>query len=438
MRFYAPEKLGKKQSLTPEGFLLCEDVPIARIGQMLYAEGEVPVEPGRDGIVRIDRNSDEVFRPETIASAFGKAVVNDHPDEDVNPSNWKDLAVGTVQNPRRGIGIDDEFLLADLIITDADAIKAVRSGKREVSCGYDADYETIEPGRGRQHNILFNHVALVEHGRCGPRCAIGDQKMARRTVWDRIMTAFKANDAEAMNEALEEARKAKTGDEGEEGDEGGTHHHVHVNINGGNEPKVPTEDDEEVAVADPMDARVTKIEQTLEAIMQQLSVLAGAEQAEVEGGEAADEEIPDGEEDPEPGATGDRSRTGDSLSLKTNFQDTLAKAEILVPGIKMPTFDAALSRVKTIDAMCAFRRKVLKAALSTEEGRVAVQKMTKAGDFTKMTCDTVRMLFNGASAFRAEQNNGGTGHQPAREDQAQRLSLSEINKRNREFYGAQK
>ena len=262
--------------------------------------------------------------------------------------------------------------------------------------------------------------------------------MARRTVWDRIMTAFKANDAEAMNEALEEARKAKTGDEGEEGDEGGTHHHVHVNINGGNEPKVPTEDDEEVAVADPMDARVTKIEQTLEAIMQQLSVLAGAEQAEVEGGEAADEEIPDGEEDPEPGATGDRSRTGDSLSLKTNFQDTLAKAEILVPGIKMPTFDAALSRVKTIDAMCAFRRKVLKAALSTEEGRVAVQKMTKAGDFTKMTCDTVRMLFNGASAFRAEQNNGGTGHQPAREDQAQRLSLSEINKRNREFYGAQK
>ena len=40
-RYYTVSKLGPKRSLTPEGYLLCQDVPVARTGEMLYAEGEL-------------------------------------------------------------------------------------------------------------------------------------------------------------------------------------------------------------------------------------------------------------------------------------------------------------------------------------------------------------------------------------------------------------
>jgi uncharacterized protein len=175
MRFYTTEVLGPRQELTPEKFLLCRDVPIARTGTMLYAEGEIPGLTAVDGIVRVDRDPAEVFREETLASFEGKAFTLDHPAEDVIPENWSRLAKGIVENVRRGAGIDDDLMLADILVTDQKAIEQIREkGLREVSAGYDASYEQTVEGRARQFNIIGNHVALVDQGRCGYRCAIGD------------------------------------------------------------------------------------------------------------------------------------------------------------------------------------------------------------------------------------------------------------------------
>ena len=41
--------LGPTQRLTPEGFLLCKDVPIARTGEQLYHASELPMLSMRDG-----------------------------------------------------------------------------------------------------------------------------------------------------------------------------------------------------------------------------------------------------------------------------------------------------------------------------------------------------------------------------------------------------
>lgn len=197
IRFYTAEKLGTHQSLTPDGFLLCADVPIARIGTMLYADGEVPVTADRDGIIRIHRDEDEVFKPNAVYSFAGKPVTNDHPPEKVNPHNWRNYSVGVVLHPRRGDGLltNNDYLYADLLIQDEDAIRDVREGKREVSAGYDAEYEELSPGEGRQHGIIGNHVALVDRGRCGYSCHIGDQEMAgqarrRGSVGDTILHSF--------------------------------------------------------------------------------------------------------------------------------------------------------------------------------------------------------------------------------------------------------
>src|ERR1700733_12797609 len=122
--FYAPGELGKTRSLTPEGFLLCEGVFIARTGTQVYGESELPLE-SKNGVIKVERPAEEVFRKETIASFEGKPVTVEHPNDFVSPDTWKQLAVGSVQNVHQGEGINEGFLMADLLITDKKAIEYV-------------------------------------------------------------------------------------------------------------------------------------------------------------------------------------------------------------------------------------------------------------------------------------------------------------------------
>lgn len=174
--YYITEHLSEHIGETPEGFLLCRDVPLTRTGIFEYTANEVPVEASLDGMVKIERGDDEVFAENTIASFEGKPITLNHPEGMVTPENWSELAHGTVQNVRRGDGEQSDLLLGDLLITTEKGIELVKSGLREVSCGYDAQYEQIEKGKGRQKEIIGNHIALVTKGRAGGRCAIQDGK----------------------------------------------------------------------------------------------------------------------------------------------------------------------------------------------------------------------------------------------------------------------
>ena len=149
MRYHTQSRLSEHMFETPEGFLLCPGVAIARTGPQPYAADEVAddVEGFSDVVVML-RDEDEVFDSEAMASFEGKPLVIDHPDEDVNPDNWKELAVGHVQNVRRGEGTDDDLLVADILVTDAEAIRLIRKeGLRELSCGYDARNEAAWDGK---------------------------------------------------------------------------------------------------------------------------------------------------------------------------------------------------------------------------------------------------------------------------------------------------
>lgn len=212
MKFYSEIKLSDKRHLTPEGYLVCEDVPIGRVGEMLYAPEEVPNIRGAGSSVVLYREQTDLFREETIASFEGKSVVIGHPSDGwVTPSNVSSIEVGIMQNIRKS----DDFLLADLLIKRDDAIKLVRDGNPEVSCGYSFELVDEGGGRGRQTNILGNHVAIVPRGRCGPECKIGDHKrMTKKTSWwaRAIAHAAKAGDEETvaeMAEAKEEEEPAK-------------------------------------------------------------------------------------------------------------------------------------------------------------------------------------------------------------------------------------
>ena len=171
--FYTTEQISEHISKTPEGFLLCSSVPIARIGDYEYSKDEVPIESNGKMVI-IHRDEDEVFSPNAIMSFNGKPITINHPSDFVTPENWNEYAHGTVQNVRRGEGEQEDLLLADLIINTEKAINLVENGLREISCGYDATYEDEGNGEGRQRNIIGNHVALVLQGRAGNRCSIQD------------------------------------------------------------------------------------------------------------------------------------------------------------------------------------------------------------------------------------------------------------------------
>lgn len=85
--FHTVEQISPNRALTPEGFLLCLDVPVARVGEMVYMKGEIPLEAASDGTIHVIRDAATLFAPAAVASYNGKPVVNDHPPDDVRPEN---------------------------------------------------------------------------------------------------------------------------------------------------------------------------------------------------------------------------------------------------------------------------------------------------------------------------------------------------------------
>jgi hypothetical protein len=69
--------LGPKQSLTSEGFLICCDVPLARVGVQHYAPYELPGVNGlaTDRMIAVTRDASEVFHPASIVSFQAKPLV---------------------------------------------------------------------------------------------------------------------------------------------------------------------------------------------------------------------------------------------------------------------------------------------------------------------------------------------------------------------------
>ncbi len=209
-KFYCPTKISGNISETPEGYLLCKGVAMARTGVMEYGPGETPLEVGEDGLVHVSREYAEVFNKKTMASFEGKAITIRHPDEFVNPDNWKQLAKGSIHNVREAAEKDEDgesVLEADLLITDSFAIGLVKNGLREVSCGYEAEYEQTGEGKGKQTGIVGNHLALVEQGRAGNSYAIKDHK-GKGTMREKFLAALRLlSTGKTIDQALAEMEK---------------------------------------------------------------------------------------------------------------------------------------------------------------------------------------------------------------------------------------
>lgn len=422
MRFYVTEQFSPNIATTPEGFLVCRNVPITRTGTLLYRSNEVPVEADSSGMVNIDRMPEDVFREATIASFEGKPITIDHPDEMVNPENWKALTVGTVQGVHQGEGDQSDLLLADFLVTDSRAINLVRAGLREVSCGYDADYEQVMPGKGYQRNIIGNHVALVSKGRAGARCSIQDSKPCtgcnqckcithdkakenQPMAWkDKFMGSFKKILDEMKEEDLKELEEKKDDTKDAEGG---------------------------------LEERMKAVEETLDCIKDELEKSDEKLHASMDkwwkktkDAEAEEEEAKKKAEEEEEKESKDK-KTKDSASVT----EALSRAEILMPGVNVPTKDG----LEQADGLTAFKKKVLKAAIETDHGKDIITTWG-VKDFDGLSAETIDAIFIGASELAAKANNSRLLRftKPAKDNQAGRATPASINKRNAEFWAGRK
>ena len=201
VRTFYGSKISEHITTTPEGFLVCLDVPIARTGTQEYLGYELGIEDHSNEVFVVNRTEDEVFSPATIASFEGKCVTEDHPPDSVTPENVTAYNCGHAQHIRRGTGEQNDLLLADLFITDPRLIEAIRNGLREVSCGYDCEYSE-ENGQIFQRRIRGNHVAVVPSGRAGHRVAIQDSQPEPEKTKGEKKTMEKAKTRKTSNSLI--------------------------------------------------------------------------------------------------------------------------------------------------------------------------------------------------------------------------------------------
>lgn len=444
--FYTTEKLSARLSLTNEGFLVCHDVPIARTGKQLYSTEEVPIE-SKDGIVEIHRAEEDVFDPKTIASFEGKPVTIDHPPEFVSPENWKKLAVGTAQNVRRGTQEQSDLLIADLLITDKEAINAIlHDGLREVSCGYESSYEQTDLGKGRQFDIVGNHVALVERGRAGSRCAIKDKQgvnMAKKSFKDRLLAAFRANDEETIERLAEEVGEGSAS-EGQ---------NIHIHLNSGQTAKDESMGEEEKAEEKPVEdegednsveARLGRIEAAIASLMEAKTgdseETEAEEMAEGEGEEGEEFEDADEEEGEEEftdtlieAETAPRADVGKTFD---GYKAVISRAEILAAGMSFPTADAAKGNKEILNTI---KRKAIAKAMTTDSGKACVAPFLMGRSLKSLTADSLNAVFVGAAELMRQRNNAqGVRAGITTKDFGRVSAVSEINARNREFWANRK
>ena len=376
-RFLTTEKISPLKEKTPEGYLLCRDVPISRVGSFEYSAAEVGL-PNIGRAVQVRRPEEQIFNPETIASFEAKPVVIGHA-RFADPDNWREIAVGTTQNVRRGEGDKSDFLLADLLLTDRKAIEAVESGDlKEVSCGYDADTQETPQGI-EQIGIVGNHVALVVSARCSG-CKIGDGSMTT-SLKTRLRKLFRDGNEDAFNEEVD---------------------------------KLQVQDDDAPDAA-PAPAPTPTLEERLAKLEATVAALAkGLAQKPV--GDADTPPVPDDTVDPD---------DDDELIDDPDAQAIIGDAEALCPGMKKPVGDAKGGK---------FTRNQIERVMRTALKGAGVKQF---GDSSELDGKALDIAFKAAVAMSKSGKNpraSGTRYGDSAEDSVN--SIAYVQKKLNDFWGA--
>jgi uncharacterized protein len=241
-------------------------------------------------------------------------------------------------------------------------------------------------------------------------------KPVKGNTWKaRMMRFFDVSNEEELQEKLSEEAPMEPAEDAVDPGAAGTltvHNHIHGGIPG-DTPGASGGEDEEPAWftkhKEDMDARFKAID---DAIGPALKKWAEQEAEEPEHQEDAEGEMAEEfEEEATPG-TGDKARRAkDSAYFEDSFQDTIAAAEILAPGIRLPSFDKKQKPKATLDALLGLRRRALDEAYVADGGmKEFIEGSTTKRPFAARDLKpaALRTLFRSAAAAKKRGNVNDT------------------------------
>lgn len=194
-----------KFETTTEGYIRGRAI-VSRIGVFQYVNA--------DGTKRAElRHPSDVLSQASLDSLKQIPITLDHPSELVNSGNIADLAVGYTGDD---VQVDGNNITVNFTVTHADAIEAIKAGKRELSLGYRLDLQS-EIGNydgqeytHRQTGVIYNHLAIVAKARAGAAARIhldGASVLTETDPKENIMTV-KVNLDGIEYDAAPEVKKA--------------------------------------------------------------------------------------------------------------------------------------------------------------------------------------------------------------------------------------
>lgn len=178
---------GKLKRRTSDGYALM-DCAVARSGiqEYLAAEmGDAFKDRAPSEVIRMYRPPEVIFSKDSLRSYTHKPLTNDHPPEGVNSENWSEVSPIGFTGDEAYEDSDRRRVRVPMLMADAKAIADVEAGKIEWSAGYSVSFNvasgTTPDGQAYDAIVTgqkINHIALVDRGRAGPDCRIGDNHSA--------------------------------------------------------------------------------------------------------------------------------------------------------------------------------------------------------------------------------------------------------------------
>ncbi|MDN7413597.1 hypothetical protein QZM42_34320 [Burkholderia vietnamiensis] len=246
-----------------------------------------------------------------------------------------------------------------------------------------------------------------------------DSKTSRRPAWlDRLMQSMKAKDDAGVEEALKEGQEAMD----EESEE---------------ERKEREAKEKEGKTGDAL-AQILKTVKALDARMAKIE----ARDAEPDDDDDDDD---DGKKKPtddtviEPETAGKLNQSEVDLYTGDSARLIAARAEILAPGVKLPTLDGLKTKDRAV-ALCKCQRRALDQAYETDAGRAAIAPFLgrRAPDFDTLPAQVVDAIFTGAAELmRAKNNAGSSSGKVTTRDFGKARTVADINEANRKFWDRQ-
>lgn len=242
----------------------------------------------------------------------------------------------------------------------------------------------------------------------------------KRTFKDLLMQAFKAKDADEVEKLASEAESM---DEESE------------------EEKVAREKAEkEKGTQDALTQILTRLG-AMDADIQAIKKAQAEDEEETEEEKAARlaKEGQTGDDgdltDPETAAKLDES--GVKLYTGDAAKTILPLAEILAPGIKLPTMDAQTTDAQRAQALCSCQRRALDTAYKTDDGKAVIDTFLggHTADFGKLPVPLLHAAFIGAAnLMKARNNDQHTRVSVNVTDFGKTTDVATLNTKNREFW----